>query len=216
MRPLEDLIDTSDPGIDVVRQWAAEGSRSVEFLPRTAERAEAALLALQVTTRSPMGALAYGSGGLLVDGGWVRVLGGGGDRLPGIEAWNQFDDQGVLHRLPGAIVVGWDVLGGFFALNGGALEGELGHVFYFAPDTLAWESLDRGYSGWLRFLFLGDLGAFYGDQRWPGWEAEVAELPGDRGIHVVPPLVAEGPPVGERSRRPVPLEELWGLHGCAG
>jgi hypothetical protein len=211
VRPLQDLIDSNDPGIDLVRDWVREAARPVEFLPRSSERSEVALLAMQVTTRSPMGALTYETGGLLVDTRWVRVLGGGCERLPGIDQWNRFDEQGAMHRFPGALIVGWDALGGFFAVNGGAFGGELGHVFYFAQDTLEWESLERGYSDWLCFLFSGDLAGFYEDQRWSGWEGEVAQVPGDRGISVAPPLFTKGPPIGERSRRSVPLEELWGM-----
>jgi hypothetical protein len=211
VRPLEDLIDENEPGLDLVRGWIAEGSRSVELLPRSAERSEAALVALQVTTRSPMGALSYGTGGLLVDEGWVRVLGGGWERLPGIDVWNRLDREGAKHRYPGALIVGWDVLGGFFALNGGAFAGKPGDVFYFAQDTLEWEGLERGYSDWLQFLFRGDLNGFYGDQRWPGWEAEIAPLAGDEGLNVYPFLSAQGPPVAERHRRPVPLEEIWSM-----
>ena len=212
MRSLAELVDRHEPGLDLVQSWAEESKRAVEFLPRVAERAEKALLAVQVTTRSPMGALAYGTGGVLVDGGWVRVLGGGGERLPGIDEWNRFDEQGAMHRFRGAMIVGWDILGGFFALNSGAFGEELGHVFYFPPDTLEWESLDRGYSDWLCFLFSGDLDRFYETERWPGWQAEIAGVSGEKGIHVVPPLFTEGPPIGERSRAPVPLEELWGMY----
>ena len=209
VRPLKELIDNGEPGIDLVREWAGEAVGSVEFLPRSAGRSESALLALQVTTRSPMGALTFETGGLLVDSGWIRVLGGGCERLPGIDQWNRFNDRGATHRFPSALIVGWDVLGGFFALNGGAFAGELGHVFYFAQDTLGWESLERGYSDWLCFLFSSNLTGFYGDQRWPGWETEVAQLAGERGISVYPPLCAQGPPIAQRHRGSVPLEEIW-------
>ena len=42
-------------------------SRSVEILSTERERAEGALVAMQVTTRSPLGALALETGGLLID-----------------------------------------------------------------------------------------------------------------------------------------------------
>jgi uncharacterized protein DUF2625 len=211
MRLLEDLINTAEPGLELVQEWAREGTNPVEFLPRDLESSERALLALQVTTRSPMGALVYETGGLLVDRGWVRVLGGGGERLPALDTWNRCERGPAGHRLPGALIVGWDVLGGFFALNGGSLGEELGQVYYFAQDCLEWESLGRGYSDWLCFLFAGDLDEFYGDQRWPGWEEEISGLARDRGISVQPPLCAQGPRVGERSRAAVPLEEIWSM-----
>lgn len=212
MRPLSDLINTEEPGLELVREWASEATRAVEFLPRDADTSARALVTLQVTTRSPMGALVYETGGLLVAEGWVRVLGGGCARLPGLAEWNRLERQPREHRLPAALIVGWDVLGGFFALNGGAFGEALGEVYYFAQGSLEWESLGGGYSDWLCFLFSGDLEGFYGDQRWVGWESEVASLAGDRVLSVWPPLCTEGPPVGERSRRGVPLEEIWGMY----
>ncbi|WP_211344408.1 DUF2625 family protein [Paenibacillus lentus] len=38
-------------------------------------------------------------------------------------------------------------------MNGGAFEGRLGEIFYLAPDTLEWESLDMQYSDFLNWAF---------------------------------------------------------------
>jgi hypothetical protein len=97
-----------------------------------------------------------------------------------------------------------DALGGFFAWFR-----EPRSVHYLAPDTFDWEDLGLGYSDWLASCFTDRLAAFYEELRWPGWEAEVEQLAGDRGLHVVPPLVARGPPLADRSRRATPVEELW-------
>lgn len=112
----------------------------------------------------------------------------------------------------GFFLVADDALGGFFALDGGALGPGKGQAFYLAPDTCRWEPLKLGYSDLLRWCLQGDVARFYEDARWPGWEREVAALDGARGLSSWPPLWAKGPANGERSRRPVPLTELWGLH----
>lgn len=39
-----------------------------------------------------------------------------------------------------------DVLGGHFAMNGGAFEGKIGDIFYFALDSLEWEPMNMTYS----------------------------------------------------------------------
>jgi hypothetical protein len=65
VRRLEDLIDTGQPGIDLLRQWARNAEVPCEMLPPSPER-EDVLLAVQVTTRSTLGALAYETGGLLM------------------------------------------------------------------------------------------------------------------------------------------------------
>ncbi len=211
MPTIEELIEPDDPALPLIEEWVAAASTSVEVLPVERAAAAATLLALQITTHSTLGSLAYYTGGLLVDGGWLRVLGGGSPGLPrDLAGWNQLGAPRV--RLPGALLVGDDVVGGFFAVDGGAFGGPLGHVWYLAPETLDWESLDQGHTDWLRWALTGDVRDFYQPVRWDGWEAEVAALEPAQAISVTPFLFANGPPIGERSRRAVPIEELWGLH----
>ncbi len=210
-KSIEQLVNTDEPGMAVVREWASTAKNPIEFLEVDPEAGRRVLLALQVTSRSPMGAIALESGGVLIDDGWVRVLGSGHTRLPrALDTWNQLPTP--THRLPGTVLVGDDALGGFFALNGGGLPGPLGHVFYFAPDSLEWEDVADSYSDWLWFLMHGDLEKFYEGSRWPTWREDVRQLSGDRGFSIYPFLFAKGPPVEERSRGTVGIEELWGLH----
>lgn len=81
-------------------------------------------------------------------------------------------------------------------------------MFYFAPDTLEWESLERGHTEWVRFLLDGDVRGFYGDD-WTTHRAAAADVGPAEGLHVVPPPWARHD--GERSVRPVPIAELWYL-----
>jgi hypothetical protein len=88
MRPLADLL-SPEPAWPQVQSWVQGATRPVVVLPSERARAEDALVALQVTTRSPMGALALETGGLAVDGGWLRILGGGGPLMRGdLASWN--------------------------------------------------------------------------------------------------------------------------------
>jgi hypothetical protein len=211
VKQLRELLDPSEGGRQLVDEWVARATNQVEILNCTPEDGARCLTALQVTTRSPMGAVAYGTGGIRVDNGWLRVLGAGCTRLPrSIASWNGI--AAAAPRLPGALLVGDDVLGGFFAINGGRFTGEQGSVHYFANDTLAWEDLELGYSEWLQWLFTGDLEPFYEGQRWQTWREDSRELPGDMGISVYPFLAAAGPPIDARSRAPVPIAELWSLY----
>ncbi len=140
-------------GIEVVRRWAEEAVRPVELLACTPERGKSTLEALNVTERSPLGGIAGRTGGILVDSGWLRILGAGSERLArGLAEWNGL---GGRLRLGGALLVGDDAVGGFFALNGGALPGGVGNIFYLAPDTLEWEDLEVRYSGWVKWAFTG-------------------------------------------------------------
>ena len=65
MRALDELIDTNEPGWALIEEWLKEAKNDYEILPRDESRAQKELLGLQVTTRSPMGALVYGCGGIV-------------------------------------------------------------------------------------------------------------------------------------------------------
>jgi hypothetical protein len=213
MRPLADLLST-DPAWPLVQSWIAEATHAVDALPADRARAEPVLLALQVTTRSPMGALALETGGLVIDGGWLRVLGGGCARMDGdLARWNGLGERPLVPPHEGLLVVAHDAVGGFFALDGGALGDGKGGVFYFAPDSLEWEDLDLGYSDWLGAMLGDAIDEFYEDTRWEGWQTEVAAAGPDRGISIAPPLwTAESRPIEKASRRAVPMAELWRFH----
>ena len=188
----------------MIREWIAASPLNAQFLPAAAEDGRRCLEALQVTTRSPMGALAFHTGGLLVDQGWLRILGAGSAALPrALDLWNgapgsQRCDRGVL--------IADDVVGGFFAWFR-----EPRTVHYLAPDTLEWEDSELGYTDWLSWALTDRLLQFYRDFRWEGWAQEVAKLSGDSGLMVYPPLFTEETPNAERQHAPVPVEELWRL-----
>ncbi|HEX6039367.1 DUF2625 family protein [Longimicrobium sp.] len=208
MRPLSELIDHEESAWPLVQEWISEASVPVEVLPAERAAGDAALYASQVTTRSPMGAIAHNSAGLLIDNGWLRVLGAG--RHPrfhrSLPEWNE-------GRANGFHLVADDAVGGFFALNGGALGTDLGNVYFYAPDLLRWEPCGSGYSMLLVWAMSGKLEEFYRSLRWDGWVAEVKRLSGDQAINIYPFLSVEGEPIKERRRMPVPVAERWEFQG---
>jgi hypothetical protein len=211
-KTLDALINAKEPGWPLVQAWLSRANKPVDVLDVPPRRGASVLLALQVTTRSPMGAIAFQTGGLLVDHGWVRILGGGCARLEGdLASWNGLGERPLVEPFSGAMLVAHDVLGGFFALDGGALGEGQGAAYYLAPDTLEWEKLANGYSELVAFLLTGDLAKFYEGFRWPGWEQDVAALPPDRGYSFMPPLFAKDEGQG-RDRRDVPMHELLSLN----
>jgi hypothetical protein len=206
MRQLHELINESEPAWPLVQQWISEAAVQVEVLPIERKIAETALLATQVTTRSPMGAIVLNSAGIFIDHGWLRILGGGGHARfqRSLPTWNE-------GRSDGFYLVADDVLGGSFALNGGALGDDLKNIYYFAPDSLRWEPCEFGYSQFLIWVVSTNIAKFYESMRWPNWESEVRKLPGDKAINIYPFLWAKGPPIGDRSRRAVPVAEIFNL-----
>lgn len=206
---LGDLVST-DSAMPVVRSWIAGATRSVEILPVDRRRAEGVLVDVQCKTSTPMGAIAYETGGLVIDR-WLRVLGGGGPRMDGdLARWNGGKDRPLIKAQDRALIVAHDAIGGFFALNGGGFRGDLGEVFYFAPDSLHFEPIDMGYADWLEAMMSGESQNFYAENRWDGWEREVATLSPDEGLSIYPPLWArESRPIERTTRKAVPMAELW-------
>ena len=205
MGTLSELIDYEDSAWPLVQQWIAEASVDVEILPLAdANAGNTDLLGVQVTTRSPMGAIAFNSAGIFIDGGWLRVIAAG--QHPrfqrSLPSWNQ-------GRSEGYYLVADDVLGGYFAINGGALGEDPGQIYYYAPDSLAWEQCGLSYSQFLVWAMSGKLGEFYDASRWNDWESEVKELTGDQVLSVYPFLWAKGPLIVERDRRPVHVSEYY-------
>jgi hypothetical protein len=195
---------------EIVQRLLAEAP-SCRLLPGDPQRATHALALLGATPDSLLGGLIAGCGGIVVDGGWLRILGSGGpDLRDGILEWNTaapgFDPP------HGAVIVAHDVLGGFFAVNCGGLQGGIGSVHYLAPDTLQWQDLGLAHVSWLHWMVGGHLDGFYAQFRWPGWSEHLHMVAPDSGISIWPPLFSAGPTISERSRRVIPQRQLWAAH----
>ncbi|MCE0444636.1 DUF2625 domain-containing protein [Streptomyces tricolor] len=220
MREFDELADVADPGLAGAATGVRRGAVPVRVLPADADEGRRCLLQLQVTTRSVLGALTLHCGGLVLDDGWLRVYGAGRaaegfEPRPGQRVSGEFDP----HWHPAAgLVVGHDVLGGVFCLNGrdpagSGRPGAPGQLTYFAPDTLEWEALDMGHSAWVGWLLSGGTERFYAGLRRPDWRAEVAALDLSQGLSVFPFLWSEEAQrdLAATSRRAVPLREVVGL-----
>jgi Protein of unknown function DUF2625 len=205
MRTLEELVDRNEPAMPLVHQWLTEGSRVYEVLAPS-ERRQEVLVGLQVTTRSPMGAIAYETGGILVDHGWLRFLGSGHQKLPrDIVAWNA-------GRSFGYLLVADDVIGGFFAVNGGSLGPDRGSLYYWAPDTLKWEALGLGYTDFFCWTLSDRLSVFYEGLRWAGWETDIQHVGGDQCFNFYPPLWTKEGSVESSSRKAISIAEQYSFN----
>jgi hypothetical protein len=204
MRPLNELVNTEDPGINLIREWTRGAVNQCELLPPSEQR-EQVLLQTQVTTRSPMGAIAYETGGILVDGGWLRFLGSGHPRLNRtLPGWNE-------GRTKGFYLVADDAVGGFFAINGGALGSDVKNMYYWAPDSLDWEPMNIGFSDFFVWSLSERLAQFYGALRWPTWRADTAQLSGDRCFSFFPELWTKEGSITTSYREDVPTQEAYDL-----
>jgi hypothetical protein len=214
VRELSELVDVDDPAWPELREEFARSAVTVDVLPGGDEQC---LTQLQVTARSVLGAVVLHTGGLLVDGGWLRIYGGRGGPMPGLATVNGFPAEVDPGWAPdGGLVVGHDVVGGVFAVNGrgSGRPGEPGQLVYFAPDALTWEALGMGYGTWVDWMLAGRLDQFYQGLRWPTWRDEVANLAPTHGMSVVPYLWSKEAhdDLAATSRRAVPMAELLGLN----
>ncbi|MFC8583687.1 DUF2625 domain-containing protein [Streptomyces sp. NPDC057217] len=224
MRGIDELVKVDDPVWPELQEVLRTSSVPVQVLPGDINEGRRCLLQMQVTGRSVLGALALHTGGLLVDNGWLRVFGGGSGsvadgQLLSLAQVNRFPTAFDPHWLPATgLVVGHDIVGGVFALNGGdptaaGRPGAPGQMTYFAPDTLEWEAMEMGHSGWVSWLLSGRLETFYDGLRWPGWREEAAALALEQGLSVYPFLWSEEAhaDLAATSRRPVPMREVLGV-----
>ncbi|MDD1063216.1 DUF2625 domain-containing protein [Streptomyces cocklensis] len=222
MREIDELTEVDDPAWPQLQGELTASSVPAQVLRTDGDEGRRCLLQMQVTARSTLGALVLNTGGLLVDDGWVRVFGGGsavGGSLPSMGQVNGFPAafDPAWHPAAG-LVVGHDVVGGVFTLNGHdpaavGRPGAPGQMTYFAPDTLAWEALEMGHSAWVSWLLSGRLETFYDGLRWPGWREEAAALVPSQGITVYPFLWSKEAhaDLAATSRRAVPMREVLGV-----
>lgn len=214
MKTVDQLIDTEDPVWDIVQKWIATAKNKVEVLLVDAAKAKDALYKIQVTTRSPMGAIVYNTGGILVDHGWIRILGSGNAKLSRtLPEWNRGKAFKEFGDAPSFLLIADDAVGGFFLINGNLEGKDPGKIYYLAPDTLDYEAMDMGYSDFLNFCFNGDLNKFYEDIRWKNWQEQVIALSGDYVFSFYPYLwTKEGRNIEAVSRKAIPVEEQYNLN----
>lgn len=214
MKTINELIIEKDSGWKLVKEWIGTAKNKVEILPADPEKAKDALYKTQVTTSSPMGAIIYNTGGLLIDNGWIRILGSGSSKLNRtLPDWNKGKSFKEFGETPSFLLIADDALGGFYLLNGGGLGQDLGKVYYFSPDNLEYEALDITYSEFLEFCFNNDLDKFYAESRWKDWKKEVSVLEGDKVYNFYPFLwTTEGTDINKVSRKVIPVEEQYSLN----
>ncbi len=214
-KKLEELIE-GESGWEVFQDWMNNSQNSVEILPATQEAKESTLIDMQVSTRSLFGSIIYKTGGILIDSGWIRILGSGCERLPrSVADWNRDCLKIGMFEMPYHLMAD-DITGGFFAYDAGGL-GNRGSMFYFSPTILQWEDLELTYPEFVHWLMNGmNIDDFYEGMRWDDWQQDLAKLPGDRAMLYLPFLFsvsaqqANGKDIFER--KSVPVKELFEMY----
>lgn len=210
-KSLSELTDTSEPAWIFVEEWIKNADVKVVVLPKDNTRADREIETAQITTHSPMGAVIYETGGIIIEDGIIRILGSGNSKLNrGMMEWNR-DKSFINSETPKFLLIADDVFGGFFAINGGLFSPDyLGKVFYLAPDTLKWENLDLSYSDFLLFCFSKEINEFYSDFKWKTFDKDFAKNDFDKSFSFYPYLFTEeGKEINKVIKKLVPISELW-------
>lgn len=209
-RAVEELIDAEHDAWEECKSLLSEGRNELAILNVPPTVGEQTLYNIQVTTRSYLGVIAYNTGGILIDDGWIKLLGSPHPEVYGdLASWNGLDEgTALLPIIEGVFVIAYDVSGGFFALNGGRL-GAANTVFYFAPDCLEWEDTELSYSEFIQWIADGDLGLFYETCRFEGWEEVVLGLEPKQVLSYYPPLWTKEGSGSTSDKRPISIAEAW-------
>lgn len=211
MESLDQLINHTDPAWPLIQKWIAAAKNKIEILPVDSLKAKEALYNMQVSTYSTLGSVIYHTGGIMVDNGWIRILGSGSERLKrNVPEWNKGKTIKEYGDRPGYVLVADDAVGGFFAINYGAFGEDLKNVYYLAPNSLNWEPLGAGYGEFILFCFDSNLNEFYKGLRWTSWDQYISNLDGNNSYSFRPYLwKKEGADIDKCTRKLVPTEVLF-------
>lgn len=211
MQSLDELINKTDPAWPLVQKWIDSAKNKIEVLAPDTTKAKEALYNAQVSTYSTLGAVIYNSGGIMVDNGWIRILGSGSAKLNrSVPEWNKGKTIQEYGDKPSYLLIADDAAGGFFAINYGAFGEDLKNVYYLAPNSLNWEPLNAGYGEFILFCFDSDLSKFYKGLRWSTWDQFIANLDGSKSYSFRPYLwTEEGADIDKCTRKLVNTEDLF-------
>lgn len=135
MKQVDELIDPQQTGWVQVQKLLSSSKNKIEILPKDSLRADSALYLTQLSTKSALGGIIYNCGGILIDNGWVRILGSGSKQLNrSLPQWNKGKSFANYGDSSSFLLIADDVVGGFFAINTGGLdEKDIDRVYSMDP-----------------------------------------------------------------------------------
>lgn len=213
MRELKELINKDEDAIKLIMAWKNAAKNRIQILANDSLRSNEALFNTQISTRSPMGAIVFHTGGILIDNGWIRIYGSGSEKLNrNLPNWNKGKTFQNFGDKPGYLIIADDVVGGFFLLNGGDLGNDLGKIYYLSPDNNEYEQLDLTYTEFINFCFSGNIDVFYRDLRWKNWGDDFKKLSANEAFIFYPYLwTKEGRDINKVEKNKASMEEIYTL-----
>lgn len=142
---------------------------------------------------------------------WLILLGNDTEDVKGIEYYNNINN--IKHILSDNWrIVAYDVVGGIFALEVDDKDKINNSIWYFAPDTLEWESLEMNYAQFVAWVFQGNTDEFYEYMRWETWGNDCEKVSLEQGVLIYPFLWASECDIEKASKKVVPIEEIFSLN----
>ncbi|MDF2851585.1 MAG: hypothetical protein K0S31_2270 [Sphingobacterium multivorum] len=211
MRQLNELINKDEDAIKLIMAWRNAAKNKIQILANDSLRSKEALFNTQISTRSPMGAIVFHTGGILIDNGWIRIYGSGSEKLNrNLPDWNKGKTFQNFGDKPGYLIIADDAVGGFFLLNGGDLGNDLGKIYYLSLDNNEYEQLDLTYTEFINFCFSGNIDLFYRDLRWKKWEDDFKELSTNEAFMFYPYLwTKEGRDINKVEKNKASIDEIY-------
>lgn len=212
-------VSATDPAITTdynwhrIQKWNEMSKNQIKMYPADTSRARFSLNQASIDQNSTLGAFVFHCGGLVVDNGWLRVLGSGCPEFKrGLVDWNN-GKKAMANDTAQFLMIADDVIGGFFALAVSPnIRLESAIVYYKGPHDLSWSATGMRYSDFLRFCFFGQIKEFYDAFRWKGWDKEIQSINEQQVISCYPLLwTREGKEI-KANRKVMPIQRLWELY----
>ena len=165
--------------------------KEIKILPVNIEVLNCIKKIYEIKKESMLETILFNTGGIIIEN-WLRFYGSG--EMNFHERNNLFPYSNI--------IVAEDVLGGLFAISNDST------ISYFAPDCLAWETMEVTYWEFLHWALHGDTDTYYKDYRWDTWKDDMKRISKDNGISFYPFLWAEAESLDSRYRKEIPISEI--------
>ena len=163
---------------------------------------------LNIPDESVLASVVMNCNGIYVDN-WIRVLGQGSESRKGVLYYNTLVNDSCLE---GMFIVANDVVGGIYAINISRFQIEKSMIWYFAPDTLEWESLGMKYSDFIAWVVQGNINEFYEFMRWDNWRSDCKKVELNTCYLIYPFLWAKECDINSATKKIVLFDELMNLN----
>lgn len=87
-------------------------------------------------------------------------------------------------------IIATDIWGGLFAISNGDFPGNKSVIWYYAPDTLQWESIDIDYPHFITWVLSKKFNQFHSSFMWSNIDDILNSVSDQQGIFIYPFLWA--------------------------